>query len=248
MSVPEGQSDERGAPHFATTHWSEVLAAGEAASPQADDALARLCRAYWYPLYAYVRRQGHSSADAEDLTQEFFARLLEKNFLKAAAPEKGRFRSFLLIALKRFLANEWERARAQKRGGGNAPLELDAVSAEERYRLEPVDEASGDRIYERRWALTLLDQVLQRLHDEAARAGKGAQFELLKTFLYGEKSALPQTEIGAQLGLSESAVKSAVHRLRQRYREVLRQEVAHTVASPADVEDELRHLLKVLGG
>lgn len=248
MSVPEGQSDERGVPHFATTHWSEVLAAGEAASPQGDDALARLCRAYWYPLYAYVRRQGHGSADAEDLTQEFFARLLEKNFLKAATPEKGRFRSFLLIALKRFLANEWERARAQKRGGGKAPLELDAVSAEERYRLEPVDEASGDRIYERRWALTLLDQVLQRLHNEAVRAGKGAQFELLKTFLYGEKSALSQTEIGAQLGLSESAVKSAVHRLRQRYREVLRQEVAHTVASPADVEDELRHLLKVLGG
>jgi len=248
MPALESQPDERGLPHFATTHWSVVLAAGEVESPQAADALARLCRAYWYPLYAYVRRQGRGSPDAQDLTQEFFARVLEKNFLKSATPEKGRFRSFLLVALKRFLANEWERASAQKRGGGRAPVELDAVSAEERYRLEPVDEASADRIYERRWALALLDQVLIQLQDEAGRAGKAEHFELLKPFLYGERGPLSQTAIGARLGLSESAVKSAVHRLRQRYRELLRQEVANTVANPADVEDELRHLLNVLNG
>jgi RNA polymerase sigma-70 factor (ECF subfamily) len=248
MSAPEHSAAERGAAHFATTHWSVVLAAGEGDSPQAADALARLCRAYWFPLYAYVRRQGHDVPDAQDLTQEFFARLLEKNYLKSAAREKGRFRSFLLIALKRFLANEWERARAQKRGGGQALIELDAASAEERYRLEPADVASADRVYERRWALALLDQVLLRLRDEAARAGKAGQFELLKAFLYGEKAPLSQLEIGARLGLSESAIKSAVHRLRQRYRELLRQEVAQTVASPADAEDELRHLLNVLSG
>lgn len=231
---------------FYTTHWSVVLAATDADSPQAAEALGQLCQDYWYPLYAFVRRNGHDAELARDLTQEFFARLLEKDYLQSAAPEKGRFRSFLLLALKRFLVNEWHKEQTLKRGGGRTPLALDDATAEERYALEPVDDATPDKIYDQRWAHALLDGVMAGLQREAVASGKREQFELLQPFLFGEAGSMSQAGIGTALGLSQSAVKSAVHRLRERYRELLRREVSRTLANPADVEDELRHLLDVL--
>ncbi len=233
---------------FVTTCWTEVLQAGHQGTTQARDALDRLCQTYWYPLYAFVRRRGHNPHDAQDLTQEFFARLLQKHWLADVNRERGRFRSFLLAAMKHFLANEWDKAQAQKRGGGQKCIELDAASAEERYALEPVDNATADRIFERRWAMTLLDQVLARLRAEHVRAGKERQFETLKGALTGSRSMQPYSELALQLGLSEGAVKVAVHRLRQRYREVLREEIANTVSTEDEVEEELLHLFKVLGG
>jgi len=231
---------------FNTTHWSVVLAAADTASPGAEEALAQLCRNYWYPLYSFVRKNGHAAEEAKDLTQEFFARLLEKNFLQNAAPDKGRFRTFLLVALKRFLVNEWHWKRTLKRGGAQTLIALDATSAEEQYALEPVEDATPERIYERRWAEALLEQVLARLRKEAADACKGEQFAMLQPFLCGDTGAFSQAEIGVRLGLSPSAVKSAVYRLRERYRELLRGEVAHTLADPGDVEEELRHLRAAL--
>lgn len=231
---------------FATTLWTTVLQAGSAETTQARAALEHLSRAYWYPLYAFVRRQGHSPHDAQDLTQAFFARLLEKHWLADVNRERGRFRSFLLAAMRHFLANEWDRARAQKRGGGRQCIELDAASAETRYALEPADNATPERIFERRWAMTLLDRVLARLRQEHQQGGKGARFDVLKGALTGDRSALPYAQLGEQLDASEGAVKVAVHRLRQRYRELLREEIANTVASEADVEDELRHLFALL--
>ncbi len=229
---------------FATTRWSIVLAA-KAGSTEADGgALAELCRAYWYPLYAFVRRQGHEPHDAQDLTQEFFARLLGKHWLDGVERSRGRFRSWLLAAMKHFLANEWDKSRARKRGSGQAPLSLDATDAESRYAHEPADYATADKLYDRRWALTLLDQVLALLRDEMAAAGKLAQFEALKFSLTGEKCAY--TEVGSTLGMSEGAVKVAVHRLRERYRDLIRAEIAETVATPDEVDDELRHLLAAL--
>ncbi len=233
---------------FPTTHWSLLAAAGAADSLQARAALAQLCGSYWYPVYAYVRRAGHDPHNAQDLTQEFFARLIEKNFVASTVQEKGRFRSFLLIAVKRFLVNELERVQAQKRGGGTQLLSLNAEDAEARYQIEPVDEMSADRIYERRWAFALLDEVMNALRREYTEDGKDELFDLLKAFLYGEKSAVSQAEIGIRFGLSESAVKSTVHRLRHRYRELLHEAVAQTVVNRVDVEDELRHLLSVLSG
>ncbi|MCD6050015.1 MAG: hypothetical protein K0Q55_1418 [Verrucomicrobia bacterium] len=231
---------------FATTRWSVVMAAGAPASARSEEALAQLCRAYWYPLYAYVRRQGHSAHDAQDLTQEFFTRLLQKNYLAAVSRDKGRFRSFLLAALKHFLANEWDKARALKRGGGQEIIHLDAHDAETRYSLEPREVVSADKIYERRWAMTLLDRVLNLLREEQGASGKGAQFDLLKVCLMGDRSSVPYTELATQLGMTEGNVKVTVHRLRQRYRELLRAEIAETVASPADVEEELRQLFAAL--
>jgi RNA polymerase sigma-70 factor (ECF subfamily) len=231
---------------FATTRWSVVMAAGAPDSPRSADALAQLCQAYWYPLYAYVRRQGHSAHDAQDLTQEFFARLLEKNYLAAVSREKGRFRSFLLASLKHFLANEWDKARALKRGGGQEIIHLDAHDAETRYSLEPKEMLSADKIYERRWAMLLLDRVLNRLREEQVAAGKGGQFDLLKTCLLGERSSVPYLELAGQLRMTEGNVKVTVHRLRQRYRELLRAEIAETVVSPADVDEELRQLFAAL--
>jgi len=231
---------------FATTHWSVVLAAADDDSPRAAAALAQLCQVYWHPLYAFVRRQGANPHEAEDLTQEFFARLLDKNFIASASQEKGRFRSFLLVALKRFLINERERAMAQKRGGGQPTIPLDIERAEATYRSEPVDAMTADRIYERRWALALLDHVLETLRAEAEADGKTEFFEALKVFLCGEKSAESQASIGQRFGMSEGAVKAAVHRLRVRYRERLRAEVATTVAHPSEIDAELRHLLAVL--
>ena len=230
---------------FAETHWSLVLHAQRGGdSARAGDALASLCQTYWYPLYAFVRRQGHSPHDAQDLTQEFFARLLARNFLGDADPAKGRFRSFLLGTLKHFLSDEWDRARAQKRGGGQQPISLDAESAETRYQLEPADESSAEKIYERRWALALLDQVLKRLRDEFTRDGKEHVFDELKSALTGGK--VPYPEIAARLDMKESAVRTAIHRLRTRYRDIVRAEIAETVASPAEVDAEMQHLFAAL--
>jgi RNA polymerase sigma factor (sigma-70 family) len=234
-------------PVFVTTHWSLVLSARDKNSPQSAAALEKLCRAYWYPLYAYVRRTGQSKENAEDLTQAFFARLLEKNFLDAAEPKRGRFRSFLLIALKRFLANEWDRERAQKRGGGQAQIPLDTELAERKFSAETtVGEVSPDRLYERRWALTLIEQTMTRLRAEFERAGKTAEFERLKSFLTADKHEIPCPAVAAELGMGEGALRVAVHRLRKRYRELFREEIAHTLAEGENVDAELRHLLTVL--
>ena len=233
-----------GQPLFATTHWSVVLAAANDEAPEAAAALERLCRTYWYPLYAYVRREGHRPEDAQDLTQEFFARLLARNSLARVAPEKGKFRSFLLAAIRHFLSDQRERARTAKRGGRAEIFSLDAQEAEGRYRLEPVDRLDAEKIYERRWAMTLLEQAMARLRDESAAAGKGELFERLRRFVVGESEGT-WGEVGAELGMSEGAMKAAVHRLRERYRSLLRDEVAQTLADPAEIEEEVRYLIRV---
>ena len=235
-----------GGGQFTTTQWSLVLAAG-AEDSHGREALATLCRVYWYPLYAFVRRQGHDPHDAQDLTQEFFARLLEKDYLGDVDRSKGKFRSFLLVALKHFLSKEWARAKTLKRGGGQALISLDALSAEERYRREPEDNATPEKLFERRWALTLLDRVLTRLSREYETAGKQAMFEQLRGCLTGDSDLLPYAELAPRLGLTEGAVKVVVHRLRQRYRGVLRDEIAQTVADPAEIDDEIRELFSALG-
>lgn len=239
---------ESAEPIFATTHWSVVLQAGRNDSPQASEALEQLCRQYWYPLYAFVRRYGHDIHTAQDLTQEFFRKVLERNYLGIADRRRGKFRWFLLAAFKGFLANEWDRVRAQKRGGGQQPIALDGLTAEQRYRLEPADEVSADRIYDRRWALTLLESVRDKLREEYATAGKSARFELFEAYLPGEKPSCSYAEAGRQLGLSEGAVKVEVHRMKKRYGELLRAEVAMTVANPEEVEEEIRYLIDVLAG
>lgn len=242
-------SSDRAHPQgFATTRWSLVLAAGRGDAPDAEAALAVLCRTYWYPLYAYVRRSGHPADEARDLTQEFFARLLEKHSLRAADSERGRFRSFLLTALKRFLSKQRHQARAQKRGGGRKPLSLDFEQGESRYRLEPVTEVTPEAIYERHWALTLLEHVMARLRAEFQRAGKPDAFDHLKVFLTGEAAAPRYREVAVELGMTEGAVKVAVHRLRRRFRECVLAEIAQTVAAPADVDEELRHLFQAVRG
>ena len=235
-------------PIFATTHWSVVLNAGGGGdSLRTATALEQLCRTYWYPLYAYVRRRGHDTQEAQDLTQEFFARLLQSRALQGVNRERGRFRAFLLASLNHFLANEWHRARTLKRGGGMALISFDAATAEERYRLEPVDESTPEKIYERRWALALLDQVLIRLRDECVANGKGELFEQLRPWLSAARGAFSYEKISAKTGLSEAAARQAVHRLRQRYRELLRTEIAQTVSSPQEIDDEVRHLFSVFG-
>jgi DNA-directed RNA polymerase specialized sigma24 family protein len=233
-------------PVFATTRWTVVLHAGNGSSPAADLALAELCRVYWYPLYAYARRLGHSIHSAQDLTQGFFCKLLEKNYVGQADRTRGKFRWFLLTGFKCFLANEWDRVRAQKRGGGQEPIPLDALPVEERYRLEPVDELSADQIYERRWALDLLKTVRKRLRDDYARAEKANRFELLADFLPGEKTGVSYAEIGPKLGLTENAVKQEVHRMKKRFGELLRAEIAQTVGHPDEVDEEIRYLIDVV--
>ena len=231
---------------FATTHWSVVLAAGNSSVPGAEEALEELCRAYWYPLYVYVRRLGRSPHDAQDLTQEFFARLLEKKYLRLADPDRGKFRAFLLKSLKHFLVNEWEKARTQKRGGGQSFIHLDAEIAESRYAAEPVQALSLDQVYEKRWALTLIEAVLTRLRESYAASEQLPVFETLKVFIWGEQTTLSYAEVAPPLGLTEGAVKVAVHRLRGRYRELLRAEISETVATPGEVDGELQHLIAVL--
>jgi len=231
---------------FTTTHWSVVLAAAQQESPQAAEALETLCRSYWYPLYAFVRRRGSSPEDAQDLTQGFFAHLLRKDFLHGVGPEKGRFRSFLLACLKHFLADEWEKACTAKRGGTGPELLLDLEQAEERYQLEARVEATAETLFERRWALDLLDHVLDRLRNEAVSSGREAVFDQLQGCLLGERPTKTYAELGTRLGLSETAVKVTVHRLRQRYRELLREEIAQTVARPEEIDEEMHYLFEVV--
>ncbi len=231
---------------FTTTHWSLVVRAARGTeTPRAAAAMAELCRTYWYPLYAFVRRRGYSPQDAEDLTQAFFARLLDKQALAAADREKGRFRTFLLMAVKRFLANEQEAAQAKKRGGGQRILPLDGLEPEERYRLEPVDAMTPEKLFERQWAIALLHRVLVRLRAKMAAEGKAALFESLKDHLTASRIE-SQVATAARLGMNEGAVHVAVHRLRRHYRELMREEIEHTVADPDEVEDEIRYLFECL--
>ena len=240
--TPSPAADAR---EFATTHWSLVLAAG-GDSPRAQMAVARFCSIYWYPLYAFARRIGLRPPDAEDATQGFLVHLLQTNALATVAREKGRFRSFLLAALKNFLSHERERAAAQKRGGGERAIELDAMAAEARYALEPADNLSPDRLFDRGWALAVLEQAQERLRCEYDAGGKTALFEALRPTLAGARGGPAYTELATTLGMSEGAIKVAVHRLRDRYRAVLRSIVAETVAAPADIDAELRHLIEAL--
>lgn len=233
-------------PVFVTTHWSVVLAAGRNDTTRARDALSRLCQTYWYPLYAYVRRRGYSPHDAQDLTQEFFARLLENQSLGKADPERGRFRSFILVSMNHFLSSQWKKGMAQRRGGGCPNLSLDWAAAEERFDLEPSTHAAPDKLFEKQWAVTLLGEVLNRLEQEYQQAGKTELFAALKETLLGLRESQPYRELGMELGMNENAVKVAVHRLRKRYRELIRSEIANTLDREGELEAEMKHLCKVL--
>ncbi len=232
---------------FATTRWSVVVAAGNEESPAARAALSTLCETYWPPLYAFLRRRGYPAAEAQDLTQEFFATLLEKNYVEAADRDRGRFRTFLLVVLKRFLSKEREREQALKRGGGVVTLSLDFAAAEEQVRFEPSDDWTPEKEYERRWALTLLARVLKRLEAEYAARGKSELFARCRGWLTGD-AALSHEDVASALGMMAGAIKVTVHRMRERYRELLREEIAQTVAAPEDVAEELNHLLAALRG
>jgi RNA polymerase sigma-70 factor (ECF subfamily) len=232
---------------FATTRWSVVLAAQDKADPRSAEALEILCQSYWYPLYAYARRLGNSPQDAQDLTQEFFARLLAKNYLRGVDPARGRFRAFLQMAMKRFLANEWDRARTQKRGGGRTLIPFDSKVAEQRFVSEGDHALTPDRAYERRWALTLLEAARGRLEEEWRSAGKAEEWQQLKPHLTAERGGIPYETIAAGLNVSEGAARVAVHRLRRRFREIFRQAVADTVAEPGEIEAELGYILEILG-
>jgi RNA polymerase sigma-70 factor (ECF subfamily) len=251
MSDPDpASSAARGDPPagdagFLTTHWSVVLAAGDRDDPASRAALASLCRSYWYPLYAFVRRRGANAEDARDLTQGFFARLIEKRDLAALAPERGRFRAFLLAALKHYLANEHERASAQKRGGGSAPLSIELAAADSKWRIDPGHALTPERLFEKSWALALLEHTLDGLRAEYETAGKAELFAALKPQLEG--SGAPYAELAQRLGTTEGALKVAAHRLRRRYRERLRAEIGRTVGRPEEVEGEIGDLFRILG-
>ena len=247
MTSDSTQAPQEPAGCFVTTHWSVVLTAGRSDTTRAQAALEQLCRNYWQPLYAYVRRAKHSREEAKDLTQAFFARLLAQNTVARADPARGRFRSFLLASLKHFLANEWDKARAQKRGGGAQLMTLEFDTAETRCVQPAAPGDSPDRAFDRQWALALLDLVLGRLRREYRDAGREEMFLGLKDTLGGGRAEIPYRELGAKLGMSEGAVKVAAHRLRARYRELLREEIANTVAGPEEVEEELRELFAALG-
>jgi RNA polymerase sigma factor (sigma-70 family) len=240
-----GASGQQGGVAFMTTHWSVVLEA-QGESPAAQVALEKLCRTYWRPIFAFLRRRGHSPEEAEDITQGFFAELLERRSLNAVRKEKGRLRSFLLGGLKYFLANEQRRAMAVKRGNGQRPIPLEEFRAVDGIELEPADPMTAEMIYERRWALTVLERVLSRLKDEYLAAGNAALFDSLKQLLPDEPGSPSQAEIATRLGMTENAVRQAFYRFRQRYQALLREEIANTVATPGDIEDELRHLIAVL--
>jgi RNA polymerase sigma factor (sigma-70 family) len=231
--------------NFSATHWSLVLRAADEARPGAEEALTELCQRYWYPLYAYVRRRGNSSHDAQDLTQSFFARLLEKKLLERVDPAKGKFRSFLLASLKHFLSDEWDKARAQKRGGVTVTISIDEAVAENLYGQEPKEGLSPDQLYERRWAMTLLDRTMARIEMEYRNGGKGELFERLHGSLLGVKEA-SYAEIGRGLGMGEGAVKVAAHRIRKRFRRHLREEIALTVGEQADIDAEIQELFAAL--
>jgi RNA polymerase sigma-70 factor (ECF subfamily) len=234
--------------YFATTRWTLVTHAARRDGPQAEQALEELCRTYWYPLYAYVRRRGHSHEDAEDLVQSFFARLIQKDSFDGLDAEKGKFRAFLLAALKHFLANEWDRAHRQKRGGDAVFVSLDWKDADSRYQIDPPDHLSPDKLYDRAWAMVLLEHVIALLRAECAAEGKLAHFEQLKPFLMLGKGAISYAEAGAALGLAAGAVRVAVYRLRRRYRDLLRDEIVQTLVNPAQAEEELRTLFSAFEG
>ena len=240
-----GGNAHHGPAAFTTTHWSVVLEA-EGESPAAQEALEKLCRTYWRPIYGFLRRQGFRTEEAEDITQGFFEQLLERRKFSALRKEKGRLRSFLLGALKYFLADEQRRAMAIKRGKGQRLIPLEELRADERVEMEPADPVTAEMIYERRWALTVLAQVLERLKNEYRTAGNAALFDSLKQLLPDEPGSSSQVEIAARLGMTENALRQAFYRFRQRYQLLLREEIAHTVATPGDIEDELRHLIAVL--
>jgi len=245
-SQSDSQSPSNLRPDFTTTHWSVILLAGSGASSAADEALEHLCRSYWYPLYAYVRRQGHSESDAQDLTQSFFARLLERKYVRLADRNQGRFRTFLLSSLKNFLINDWKRQNREKRGGGQEIFSLDEKTAETRFASEAFVEQPPDSLYDRGWAATLLERALTSLRSEFEQSGKLDLFERLKVFVWGDKSASSYSEMGVQLNMTENNVKQSVRRLRLRYGELLRAEVAQTVSTPEEVNEELRYLLSVI--
>lgn len=227
---------------FATTHWTVVLTAGRRHTSQSDAALAQLCKTYWFPLYAYVRRRGYAKEDAEDLVQAFFARFLARNYLEGLSAERGRFRAFLLASLKHFLANEWDKSQRQKRGGGRTILSLDWQTADTQFQIAATGEPSPDKAFDREWALALLARVIERLQAECAADGKARLFEQLKVFLAAGKSETAQSEIAKVLGMEEGAVRVAVHRLRKRYRVLLREEIAQTLSEPTMVDEEMRAL------
>jgi RNA polymerase sigma factor (sigma-70 family) len=244
-AIGPAAAGQQGGVAFTTTHWSVVLTA-QGESPAAEEALEKLCRMYWRPIYSFVRRQGVAPEEAEDLTQGFFAQLLDRGSLSAVRKEKGRLRSYLLGALKYFLADEQRRAMAIKRGKGQRLIPLEELRSENRVEMEPADPVTAEMIYERRWALTVLEQVLDRLKNEYRTAGNAALFDSLKQLLPDEPGSPSQAEIAAHLGMTENALRQAFYRFRQRYQSLLREEIAHTVATPADIEDELRHLIAVV--
>ena len=244
----EDKSPARPQEWFASTHWSVVLEAKNGESPRADEAFEQLCRTYWPPLYSFVRREGHDEADAKDLTQEFFLKLIERDYLQHLKHQRGRFRSFMLTLLKNFLSEQRGRAAAQKRGGGKIFVPLDSSDESVPYFAEPVDSLSPDQVFERRWAQTVFQVALNRLRDEYVESGRGPFFELLKEFQPREPGAPSYVEIGRKFEMTEAAVKSAVQRMRQRHREILREEIAHTVTSPGEIDEEIRHLREVLSG
>jgi RNA polymerase sigma factor (sigma-70 family) len=244
--VQENQVHEQGPERFETTRWSVVLAAVETGSYPARAALEHLCRCYWYPIYAFLRRRGYDSHQAEDLTQSFFGFLLERRALASVDPQKGRFRSFLLAALTNFLNNEFDKARAAKRGGRHTIVSWDEIAPEERYLLEPAEPFAPDRLFERRWAFTLVERALARLREEQDQAGRSVVFRQLEPWLTSEVEAGQYSILAARLGLNAGATKVALHRLRRRFGELLRREVAHTVSQPDEIEPELRHLLAAI--
>lgn len=246
MPVPEKPCSDPPGHDFRATHWSVVIAAGQLQSPKALEALETLCRDYWFPLYAYARKQGQAPRDAEDLTQAFFAEFLEKNFVSRADPNRGRFRTFLLVSFKHFILNEWNRGRALRRGGGKTIVSWDAQSAESCYEFQQVDLNSPDKIFDRNWALTALERALSRVHADYIAAGNAVVYDQLRSILWEDPKAETYADLGARLGMTEAAVKMAVMRLRRRCRESLRHEVAQTVAESGDVEEEWRHLLASL--
>jgi RNA polymerase sigma-70 factor (ECF subfamily) len=248
MPVPEISPSLIGSSgaQFQTTHWSVVLAATREPSPEATEALAKLCQTYWYPLYAYVRRKGYEVADAQDLTQGFFARVLEKNYMGVVDRRKGKFRSFLLASLEHFLAKEWTRAHRLKRGGGQTIIAWDGCDPEERYRLEPAEQATAEHVFEKRWALTVLEQAMSALGNEYAASGKNQIFDELKPFISGDDQDVSYGDLAAKLNVSEGAVRVAVHRLRQRYGECVRAEIAKIVQRPEEIDEELGHLMAAL--
>ncbi len=244
--MQQGQTDEAGG-GFTTTHWSVVLLAGQDGSPESASALEGLCRTYWYPLYAYARRQGHSPPDGQDLTQQFFAVFLEKKSFGQADPDRGRFRCFLLASFKHFLANEYHRSRAAKRGGQHSIISWDAPSGEDRYLREPSHDLTPEKIFERSWALTVIETVLEQLRKEYASAGKSELFLAIQSYLSADDSTQTHASVAASLSMTQGAVKMSVLRLRSHFRSLLRSEIAHTVADVTELEEELRHLFACLG-